>query len=77
VGERLSFTRWLAQYRGEQTAVGDLARQAARDSEWTDPPTLQALESALQGAGCTPDTLATARRAWQRYASDAGPRPGS
>ncbi len=73
----LPFTKWLRQYRGEATAVGDLARQVARDHEWADPPSLAALESQLSGAGCSQAVLATARRAWHRYASDARGRSRS
>ncbi len=71
---RYTFTRWLLQYQKEATVVGDLARQVARDPEWTDPATLAALESQLLGAGCPPAVVDVARRAWRRYASDAGPR---
>jgi hypothetical protein len=78
MASRLTFTRWLMQYRGEETAVGDLARQVAQDVEWEDPRSLDALESALLGAGCAPAVLETARRAWRRYAGDSGlrTRPG-
>jgi hypothetical protein len=71
---RLPFTKWLLQYRGEATAIGDLARQVARDYEWADPPSLVALESQLSGAGCSQTVLDTARRAWRRYSSDVGSR---
>ncbi len=71
--EAYTFTRWLMQYRDEETAVGDLARRVAADLDWTDPPTLTALESALLGAGCSQATLQVARRAWRRYCAD---RPG-
>ena len=71
---RLTFTKWLMQYRGEDTAVGDLARRVAADPEWTDPPALSALESVLRGAGYAEPILDVARRAWRRYASDASPR---
>jgi hypothetical protein len=71
---RYNFTKWLLRYQGEATAVGDLARQVARDPEWTDPVTLTGLESQLLGAGSPQATLDVARRAWRRYASDAGPR---
>jgi len=74
---RFPFTKWLLQYQGEATVVGDLARQVARDPEWTDPATLAALESQLLGAGSPQATLDVARRAWRRYASDAGTRPKS
>jgi hypothetical protein len=67
----LTFTKWLLQHRGEETAIGDLARQVAQDAEWTDPLTLSALESTLLGAGCSGAVLETARRAWRRYAADA------
>ncbi len=67
----LTFTKWLLQHRAEETAIGDLARQVARDPEWTDPATLPALESALLGAGCPKHVLETARRAWRRYTADA------
>jgi len=69
------FTKWLSQYQGEATAIGDLARQVAHDPEWTDPPTLAALESQLSGAGSPPATVDVARRAWRRYTSDTKPRP--
>jgi len=45
-------------------------------TKWTDPPTLAALESQLLGAGSSQATLDAARRAWRRYASDAGLRAG-
>ena len=72
---RLTFTRWLMQFRGEDTALGDLARQVAADPEWADPLALPALESVLRGAGCSETVLDVARRGWRRYASDATPRP--
>mgnify|MGYP001464050002 CR=1 FL=1 len=71
---RFPFTKWLLQFQKDSTAVGDLARRVAHDSEWTDPPTLEALESQLLGAGCPQAILDVARRAWRRYASDAGAR---
>jgi hypothetical protein len=71
---RFLFTKWLLQYQKEATVVGDLARQVARDPEWTDPTTLAALESQLLGAGSPQATLDAARRAWRRYACDAGTR---
>jgi len=77
VAGRYTFTKWLLQRQKEATAVGDLARQVARDPEWTDPKTLAALESQLSGAGSPQATLDVARRAWRRYASDAGTRPKS
>jgi len=74
---RLPFTRWLLQHQREETAFGDLARQVARDPEWTDPSNLAGLESQLLGAGRPQAVLETARRAWRRYAGDVGPRPKS
>lgn len=71
---RYTFTRWLLQYQREATAVGDLARQVSGDPEWTDPQTLDALESQLSGAGAARPMLDVARRAWRRYTSDAKPR---
>jgi hypothetical protein len=75
MAEVLRFTKWLMQYRGEETALGDLARQVAQDPEWQDPGSLAALESALQGAGCSMATLQTARRAWRRYLADSARPP--
>jgi hypothetical protein len=69
-----SFTKWLQQCRGEETAFGDFARAVAKDPEWDDPHSLAALESHLQGAGCSHATLETARRAWRRYTADCAPR---
>ncbi len=74
VAGRFTFTKWLLQYQKEATGVGDLARQVAGDPEWTDPTTIAALESQLLGAGSPQAILDVARRAWRRYASDAGPR---
>ncbi len=74
MAEVAAFTKWLQQYRGEATAVGDFARAVARDPEWEDPRSLPALESQLQGGGCSHATLETARRAWRRYAADCAPR---
>ncbi len=69
----LTFTKWLTQYRGEETAFGDFARAVVQDPEWEDPRSLSALESQLQGAGCSHATLGTARRAWRRYVADSAP----
>jgi hypothetical protein len=77
MSSRFPFSKWLLQYQGEATALGDLARQVARDPEWSDPLTLTALESQLLGAGCPQATLDLARRAWRRYTSDTAPRPKS
>lgn len=74
MAEAAAFTKWLQQYQGEMTAFGDFARAVARDPEWEDPRSLPALESQLQGAGCSHATLETARRAWRRYAADCAPR---
>jgi hypothetical protein len=74
---RFPFTRWLLQHQKEATALGDLARQVARDTEWSDPSSLAGMESQLLGAGSSQAVLDVARRAWRRYASDAGPRPKS
>ncbi len=70
--KHLTFTAWLLQRRGEETAFGELARRVAADAEWVDPQSLGALESTLQGAGCSQAVMQTARRAWQRYLADAG-----
>jgi hypothetical protein len=70
MADAYTFTRWLMQYRAEETALGDLARQVSEDAEWQDPQSLAALESTLQGAGCSQVVLQQARRAWRRYAAD-------
>ncbi len=74
---KFPFTKWLLQFQRDATAVGDLARQVARDPEWTDPATLAALESQLLGAGSSRAVVDVARRAWRRYASDVDSRPKS
>jgi hypothetical protein len=73
MAEQGGFTRWLMQYRGEQTAFGDLAREVARDTEWEEPASLDALESQLRGAGRPDATIEVARRAWRRYRADSAP----
>jgi hypothetical protein len=78
VTTRYSFTKWLMQFQRESTAIGDLARRIARDTEWQDPSSSDAMESQLSGAGVSAETVQVARRAWRRYASDtAAPRPRS
>jgi hypothetical protein len=72
---RFTFTRWLQQFQQDSTAIGDLARQVVRDTEWQDPTTLAAMESQLSGAGCALPLLEVARRAWNRYISDAAGVP--
>ncbi|HTX52745.1 MAG TPA: hypothetical protein VMD08_05010 [Candidatus Baltobacteraceae bacterium] len=66
----LTFTKWLTQFRGEQTALGDLARRVRADTEWEDPRSLAALESALLGAGRSQAEVQVARRAWHRFRGD-------
>jgi hypothetical protein len=68
---RFTFTKWLQQFQNESTAIGDLARQVAVDTEWQDPVTIASVESQLSGAGYSQPLLEVARRAWRRYISDA------
>ena len=69
-----SFRRWLRQFRGEESPIGDLARDIHADPGWPrGPGTLARYQEHLQEAGAAPDALAALHSAWRRYQQESAP----
>lgn len=62
------FGGWLAQFSQVKAPIGDLARDAAMDSEWPEgPDELATYVDHLEDAGACQDALDTLEEAWARY----------
>jgi uncharacterized protein YozE (UPF0346 family) len=71
-GRMLSFTDWLARHRTTQSAIGDLARDVAADSDWPGGHSYRKLRDYLDEAGAIPAALDTFEVAWTMWALEAG-----
>ncbi|MET7649012.1 YozE family protein [Streptomyces sp. NPDC005426] len=62
------FGGWLAQFTQVKGAMGDLARDAAADTDWPDEPDeLETYVDHLESAGASTAALDTLADAWARY----------
>lgn len=63
-----SFREWLAQFASEESAIGDLARDAAADRSWPPSPAgRDELVAYLTDRDAAPEAIDTLLYAWQRY----------
>ncbi|MFF1717264.1 YozE family protein [Streptomyces sp. NPDC058268] len=63
----VSFKAWLNGHRHAQTAIGDLARDAAQDPNWPRTSSLKRLVAHLDDMGAIDRAIDTLRRAHQEY----------
>lgn len=66
----MDFTRWLAGHADDESAIGDLARDVARDSEWPADADLDAYREHLQSAAGLYEgspAMVTLAEAWEAY----------
>ncbi|WP_331764366.1 YozE family protein [Streptomyces sp. NBC_01506] len=64
------FGDWLAQFTQVRGAIGDLARDAAADTDWPEEPDeLETYVDHLDAAGASPAALETLADAWTQYAA--------
>lgn len=61
------FTAWLTRHRKQRTAIGDLARDWARDPYRPAVRTMESLLTYLEGRGACRGALDAARAAWTAY----------
>ncbi|MFI5987565.1 YozE family protein [Streptomyces sp. NPDC051555] len=62
------FGQWLASFPGEESAVGNLARDAAADPLWPDgPDEIAVFREHLEELGAMEAVLETLQRAWEQY----------
>ncbi|MFF9733710.1 YozE family protein [Streptomyces albidoflavus] len=62
------FSDWLAQFTQVNSALGDLARDAAADPYWPEgPDDLETYTDHLEGAGASEAALDVLSDAWARY----------
>lgn len=66
------FTAWLAHHEQQRTAIGDLARDWAHDSERPRVRTMKSMLTYLEGRGACYDALEAARKAWSAYSTESG-----
>ena len=65
---KVTFRQWLKQFTGEQSGIGDLARDMYADRRWPrGPGSLAKCEAYLEGAGACDSALEALRAAWARY----------
>lgn len=67
--QRLTFRRFLRQYRSQNSALGDLAADVRLDRNFPDVRSWKTLERYLSRVGASHNALETARRAWALYAA--------
>lgn len=77
---RIPFRQWLRQFATQKSAIGELARDAARDCDWPrGPGSLKRYETyliknrvqaMLDEELASPALLRTLRKAWARYEQD-------
>lgn len=61
------FSKWLMAHNEEDSPPGDLASDALRDSAWSEPRSLEALESHLRRKGACIEAIEAAREAWGEF----------
>jgi len=63
-----SFRQWLLRFRREESAIGDLARDALADTDWPrDSGSLSKYARHLEDVGACDRAADTLREAWARY----------
>lgn len=75
----MDFTRWLAGYAHADNALGDLARDVARDSTWPEDGDLTAYREHLEevaGLNDESPAMKTLVEAWESYTLNCGPESG-
>jgi YozE SAM-like fold len=62
------FREWLRQFERDETAIGDLARDAAGDHEWPrGPSSLDAVMRHLADCGANDAAFEALGRAWEKW----------
>jgi hypothetical protein len=66
-----SFRQWLRQFHGEESAIGDLARDALADPQWSrGPGSLTRYVRHLEDSGAMGSAIDTLHQAWTRCQQD-------
>ena len=66
----MTFKRWLLQFKNEDTPIGDLASDVARDRSLPVTNSYTAWHDHLLGRRACPEALEALRWAWQQYESE-------
>lgn len=69
------FKAWLSQFRDDQTATGDLARDVAADPDWPVPTDLELIFLHMIELDASDNALEALRVAWERWQREQPPRP--
>jgi uncharacterized protein YozE (UPF0346 family) len=64
----MGFKTWLKQFRKDQTAIGDLARDVSMDKEFTRSQKKETIREYLMDKNARPLALDTFDRAWAAFA---------
>ncbi|MGW8327952.1 YozE family protein [Streptomyces sp. NPDC055897] len=62
-----SFTAWLKTHKGQQNAIGDLARDVSADPGWPSRRGRQGQLDYLDDRGAVRAAIDTLDRAWDQY----------
>ncbi|HEY2638908.1 MAG TPA: hypothetical protein VGI66_03365 [Streptosporangiaceae bacterium] len=65
--QNLSFRQWLRQFAGEESAIGDLARDVRDDPRPPGGLTLRGWRASMKRRGASYLALQVLERAWARY----------
>lgn len=71
--KKASFRDWLRTRKGEDSPVGDLARDVFADGSWPrGPGSLRRYERHLESLGAAPEAVDALRDAWRQYETETG-----
>ncbi|AWK09973.1 hypothetical protein DDQ41_14880 [Streptomyces spongiicola] len=67
--EPSNFRAWLMRHVGEQSAIGDLARDVRDDAEWPEgePESFELYNEYLDSMNACEGALDALEKAWSRY----------
>jgi hypothetical protein len=66
----MTFTEWLKQFEGQKNPIGDLASEAAADSDWPKRASrLETFVAYLESVNACRDAVRTLEDAYARWAS--------
>jgi len=76
MSEQVGFYAWLTKQKGQRNAVGELARAAARDTEFPkDMATLEQILDHYKSSNASAASIAVARSAYRAYERSVKPAP--
>jgi uncharacterized protein YozE (UPF0346 family) len=66
----VSFVKWLRQFEGEESPVGDLARDIRRDKEFPKTKGHKGIREYLEGRNACEECLNAFEVVWEKYTKE-------